>query len=184
MLGAEDRIALFIERLHELGVKAAVVCSRRDARSALENLAIERAWSRVACAPSLRWPGISEKWTAEAHDASFGLCEADWAVAETGSVVVTSSAEVRRGYSLLPSAVGFFVSDDCIRATVGDVLRELAGLEKRIPSCISFVSGPSSTADIASVHVVGVHGPREVYVWVIATDGIRVDGHSDDRQGT
>jgi L-lactate dehydrogenase complex protein LldG len=162
---------VFIERLHELGVKAAVVCSLQGARSSQEILAIEGAWSRVACAPSLKWPGISDKWTADAGEASFGFCEADWAVAETGSVVVTSRAEVRRGYSLSPSAVGFFVSDDCIRATVGDVLRELAGLEKRIPSCISFVSGPSSTADIASVHVVGVHGPREVYVWVIASAG-------------
>jgi hypothetical protein len=175
-------VDLFIDRLNELGVEAQIVSSRQDAKSALEGLVIERAWSRVACAPSLKWPGISEKWTAEAGEASFGLCEADWAVAETGSVVVKSSVEVRRGYSLLPSAVGFFVSDRCICATVGDVLNELAALEQPLPSCISFISGPSNTADIASVHVVGVHGPREVHVWVIAAAADGVVDHGDTKQ--
>ena len=89
-------------------------------------------------------------------------------MAETGSVVVTSSVEVRRGYSLLPSAIGFFVSEHCISATVGDVLDKIAVFQGALPSCISFITGPSNTADIASVHVVGVHGPREVHVWVIA----------------
>lgn len=168
VLGARERIDLFIDRLRELGVEVQVVASRQDAKDAVERLVGERAWGSVACAPGLRWPGISEKWTAEAREAPFGLCEADWAVAETGTVVVKSSADVRRGYSLLPPAVGFFVSERCIFPTVGDVLHELAAVERALPSCISFISGPSNTADIASVHVVGVHGPREVFAWVIA----------------
>ena len=168
VLGARERIDLFIDRLRELGVEVQVVASWQDAKDAVERLVGERAWSGVACAPGLRWPGISEKWTAEAGEAPFGLCEADWAVAETGTVLVTSSVEVRRGYSLLPPAVGFFVSERCIFPTVGDVLHELAAVDHALPSCISFISGPSNTADIASVHVVGVHGPREVHVWVIA----------------
>ncbi|MGD0998984.1 MAG: LUD domain-containing protein [Thermoleophilia bacterium] len=115
----------------------------------------------------------------EAREASFGLCEADWAVAETGSVVVCSSAEVRRGYSLLPPAVGFFVPRRRILPTVGDVLRELPTDGHALPSCVSFVSGPSSTSDLAAVHVVGVHGPGEVFVWVIE----RADDR-DDATGT
>jgi len=176
VLAARERVDLFIYRLNELGVEARVVSSREDARDALERLVSERAWSGVACAPGLRWPGISEKWTAEAGEAPFGLCEADWAVAETGTIVVRSSAEVRRGYSLLPPAVGFFVPERCIFSTVGDVLDELAAGDPALPSCISFISGPSNTADIASVRVVGVHGPREVFAWVIAE---AVDGAVD-----
>lgn len=167
-LAARQRSDLFIERLHEAGVEVHMASSRADAESAIEVLANQRAWSRVACAPSLKWPGISDKWVVDAREASFGLCEASWAVAETGSVVVTSSAEVRRSYSLLPSAVGFFVSGRCICGTVGDVLDKIAAFEGSLPSCIGFITGPSNTADIASVHVVGMHGPSEVHVWVIA----------------
>ena len=177
VLGARERIDLFIDRLRELGVEVQVVASRQDAKDAVERLVGERAWGSVACAPGLRWPGISEKWTAEARDAPFGLCEADWAVAETGTVVVKSSADVRRGYSLLPPAVGFFVPERCIFPTVGDVLHELAAVEHALPSCISFISGPSNTTDIASVHVVGVHGPRDVFVWVIAEAAGRAVDH-------
>ncbi len=168
VLAASARVDLFVDRLRELDVKASLVCSREEARDALEQLVGQRAWRRVACAADLRWPGISEKCTAEARDASFGLSEADWAVADTGTVVVRSSAGVRRGYSLVPPAVGFFVPQGCIRQTMGDVLRELSAEARSLPSCISFISGPSSTADLAAVHVVGVHGPGEVFVWVIA----------------
>jgi L-lactate utilization protein LutC len=170
-----DRTELFVERLRELGVEAHVVTTPAAARQALERLVGERGWNGVACAPGLRWQGIADKWTAEARDAPFGLCEADWAVAETGSVVVCSGAEVRRGYSLVPAAVGFFVPRLRILPTLGDVLRALPSDPGELPSCVSFVSGPSSTADLAAVHVVGVHGPGEVYVWVIE--------EADDHEG-
>jgi L-lactate dehydrogenase complex protein LldG len=36
-----------------------------------------------------------------------------------------------------------------------------------LPSLISFATGPSRTADIEKTLVVGVHGPREVYCFLI-----------------
>jgi len=167
---------LFAARLRESGGVVEVVTSRAEAWAALDRLAGVRGWRSIACAPGLRPDAAGELGkasragaglTPEARDADFGLSEADWAVAETGSVVVRSSAEVRRGYSLVPPAVGFFVPVGCIRATMGDVLRELPGEPRSLPSCVSFISGPSGTSDLAAVHVVGVHGPGEVFVWVI-----------------
>ena len=38
-----------------------------------------------------------------------------------------------------------------------------------IPSLITFASGPSRTADIEKTLVVGVHGPKEVYLFLIDT---------------
>ena len=171
-LAGRELVDLFVERLRAAGANAHVVASLDHAREALEGFARERGWASVAGARSLAWAAGAIEWTVEAGDAPFGLCEADWAVAETGTVVVRSSADVRRGYSLVPPVIGFFVPRRRILRTMGDVLRELPADAGGLPSCVSFISGPSSTADLAAVHVVGVHGPGEVFVWVIE-DGAR-----------
>jgi L-lactate dehydrogenase complex protein LldG len=36
-----------------------------------------------------------------------------------------------------------------------------------LPSAISFATGPSRTADIEKTLVVGIHGPKEVYVFLV-----------------
>ena len=167
---APDPTALFVERLAGLGVTVAQVASLAQAQEGVERLIAERGWGAVACAADLCWDGVAARHTLEAREAPFGLSRADWAVAETGSVVVCSSAMVRRGYSLVPPAAGFFVTKRCIVPTIGDVLRALPGAGPALPSCVSFISGPSSTSDLAAIHVVGVHGPGEVFVWVIAGD--------------
>ncbi|MEI9808448.1 MAG: LUD domain-containing protein [Bacteroidota bacterium] len=37
----------------------------------------------------------------------------------------------------------------------------------KLPSLISFATGPSRTADIEKTLVVGVHGPKEVYLFLV-----------------
>jgi L-lactate dehydrogenase complex protein LldG len=179
-----DLVGLFAERLRASGGEVALVASRAEAWAALERLAGERGWQAVACSDSLRpegaglAPGASERagagpclhFTPEPRDADAGLSEADWAVAETGSVVVKASVDARRGYSLVPPVAGFFVPLSRLRPTMGDVLRELPAETGPLPSCVSFISGPSGTSDLAAVHVVGVHGPGEVFAWMIEGD--------------
>ena len=40
-------------------------------------------------------------------------------------------------------------------------------ISDNIPSFITFAAGPSRTADIEKTLVVGVHGPKEVYLFLI-----------------
>jgi L-lactate dehydrogenase complex protein LldG len=172
----EGLVELFTARLRVSGGVVARAGSRGEAWAALERLAVECGWRTLACPPGVRPAGAGGsddadgdclRFTSDPRAADFGFSEADWAVAETGSVVVKASAEVRRGYSLVPPAVGFFVPRSRLRASIGDVLRELPTDGGSLPSCVSFISGPSGTSDLAAVHVVGVHGPGEVFVWVV-----------------
>ena len=39
--------------------------------------------------------------------------------------------------------------------------------EAHLPSMISYATGPSRTADIEKTLVVGVHGPKEVYLFLV-----------------
>jgi len=104
------------------------------------------------------------------YDANIRVCErakvgvvfAEQALAESGTMVLYSQAEQGRVISLLPEASVFIVPKSAIvprltQATA--VLTEKANAGERMPSCINFISGPSSTADIELIKVVGVHGP-------------------------
>jgi hypothetical protein len=167
-LGDARRVSLFAERLEALGVIVEETATLDAARRSVERLCAQRGWDGIACAPSLRWPGIGTRWVEEAKDARFGLCAAESGVAGTGTVVLRHGGEARRGTSLLPPTTGFFVYRCDIVDCLGDVLRTLDAETTELPACITFVSGPSNTADIAGVHCTGVHGPGEVFVWVIA----------------
>ena len=39
--------------------------------------------------------------------------------------------------------------------------------EPRLPSMITLITGPSRTADIEKTLVMGVHGPKELYVFLL-----------------
>ena len=164
-----DRMDLVLTRLGELGVRA-VVATLSEARADVERLMNERGWASVACSSEVAWPGIADRRTAEPRWAPLGFDHAALAVAETGSVLVGNQERSKRGYSLLPPTVGFFVPRDHIVRDLGEALRWISSLPD-MPACLTFVTGPSTTADIASTHVVGAQGPGEVLVWIISREG-------------
>jgi len=181
-LDDQERLALFVARLQALGVMASVVPALEDAQAAIERLALDRGWLSISCAAPLRWPAIADRWKADPREAPFGLAEAELAVAETGTLLLTNHGPFRRGHSLLPPSIGLVVPRARIVTGFGDALRWIAAQGPELPACLSFITGPSNTADIASVQVVGVHGPGEVFVWVVANDEVEessTDGPAD-----
>lgn len=97
-----------------------------------------------------------------AERAKVGVVFAEQALAESGTMVLYSNPAQGRAVSLLPEASVFVVPQSALVARLTQataVLHEKAKNGERIPSCVNFISGPSSTADIELIKVVGVHGP-------------------------
>ncbi len=87
---------------------------------------------------------------------------AEYGLAETGGIVLFSSADRGRSVSLLPEKSIVVVRKSQVLprvAQVAKVLHDKAQQGERMPSCINIISGPSSTADIELIKVIGVHGP-------------------------
>jgi L-lactate utilization protein LutC len=104
--------------------------------------------------------------TAEA--ALLGLTEVDFAVAETGSLVLLSGAGKPRSVSLLPPIHIALVNVEQIVPDIPALLDRVAGQESPSPaSAITFITGPSRTADIELTLVIGVHGPQELHVIIV-----------------
>jgi L-lactate dehydrogenase complex protein LldG len=102
----------------------------------------------------------------ESCDAAITGCE--FLVARTGTIVLSAAQVSGRNTSV------YAPIHICIARSsqlVYDIKDALQGVKDkygdRLPSLISFATGPSRTADIEKTLVVGVHGPKEVYLFLV-----------------
>jgi L-lactate dehydrogenase complex protein LldG len=79
--------------------------------------------------------------------------------------VLDSAAERHRLVSLVPPVHIAIISASKIRETLGEVLALLRSAGEISPA-VTFITGPSRTADIELTLAIGVHGPQELYVIV------------------
>ena len=107
-------------------------------------------------------------------DSYIGITSADFCMADAATLVMRTRPGQARTVSLLPSIHIAVIELDRIIAD----LKELYALIKWDPhfskegvtNCMTFISGPSKTADIEATMVHGAHGPREVHIFVITAD--------------
>lgn len=107
----------------------------------------------------------------QTEQAKVGIVFAEQALAESGTMVLHSAASHGRSVSLLPETSVFLIPQSQIVPRMTQAAKHLhnkAQAGERLPSCINFISGPSSTADIELIKVVGVHGPIHAAYVVIA----------------
>jgi L-lactate dehydrogenase complex protein LldG len=103
-----------------------------------------------------------------AHDIfrfDVGISTAQAAIAETGTLVLDSASERHRLVSLVPPVHIAIISASKIRETLSEALTLLQSAGEISPA-VTFITGPSRTADIELTLAIGVHGPQELYVIV------------------
>jgi L-lactate utilization protein LutC len=101
----------------------------------------------------------------EIFEFDVGISNAQAGIAETGTLVLDSARERHRLVSLVPPVHIAIINASSIVETLGDALT-LLQKDKEISPAITFITGPSRTADIELTMAIGVHGPRELYVVV------------------
>ena len=98
-------------------------------------------------------------------DAAITSCEC--LIARTGSIVLSSAQSGRTTSVYAPVHICVAYTDQL----VFDIKDGLNLLKKKypagLPSSITFASGPSRTADIEKTLVTGVHGPKEVFCFLV-----------------
>lgn len=92
-----------------------------------------------------------------------GITTAQAAIAETGTLVLDSSRERNRLISLVPPVHIAIVEAANLYSTLGEILAVLQS-DDEISPVVTFITGPSRTADIELTLAIGVHGPQELYV--------------------
>ena len=99
-----------------------------------------------------------------AIDATVGITTADYALADTGTLVLVSGGEQHRLISLLPPVHVCFLDPSRIFASLAELLEHLQVEYETLPQAVTFITGPSRSADIELTITMGVHGPRALHV--------------------
>lgn len=141
-----------------------VYCREETLRKVLQDKQFNRFTAVGGDTPATESDKNADKELAEC-EAAITSCEL--LVARTGSIVMSAAGDSGRTVSVYTPV------HICIAYThqlVYDIKEGLQWLKEKyqpLPSLITFATGPSRTADIEKTLVVGVHGPKEVYVFLV-----------------
>jgi len=152
-----------------------VYCESEDEFSTLlKQFILEKNWSVLFCLDPIIQKILKEAGIPYVHnqeeflDSKIGITRCEYLIARLGSVMVSSHLSPGRKINVYPDAhlVLAYTSQ-----LVPDLKHAIAGIRKKYnhnyPSMISLITGPSRTADIEKTLVLGAHGPRELYVFLI-----------------
>ena len=140
-----------------------------DVTDALGRILTDLQPQRIAVSDKVHLPDLDVEELAIApneHDIfrfDVGISTAQAAIAETGTLVLDSARERHRLVSLVPPVHIAIVAASTICETLSDALTLLQSTNE-ISSAITFITGPSRTADIELTLAIGVHGPQQLYV--------------------
>jgi L-lactate dehydrogenase complex protein LldG len=162
---SDDLEVIFAEEFSKLQGKFAFCMDAAHLQAQLQQLITEKGWKNIYCRDA-QFGAWSSTEDLAACDASITGCE--YLVARTGTIVLSAAQEGGRTVSV------YAPIHICIAYTkqlVYDIKDALQAVKEKygdtIPSLITFATGPSRTADIEKTLVTGVHGPKEVYLFLI-----------------
>ena len=174
----EELLASFLSEVKVVGGKTFVAADAAAARQYLEHLASEKGgevvWARRPTVeslglngPSFHPPRFHPQGSFAAENATLSITAADYALADTGTLVVFAVAGEGRTLSLLAPVNACLVPASRIISTLAELFTLEPELAARA-SAMVLITGPSRTADIELTLTVGVHGPGELHVVVQA----------------
>ena len=148
--------------------------NKEDLLKNLQALIFEKKWKNIYCQEEEIMNILSSENIAFHQDeekfltveASITGCE--YLIARLGSVMVSSKqTKSRRIVCFPPVHIVIAYSHQL----VPDIKDAFSGMKEKygsnLPSLISLITGPSRTADIEKTLVMGAHGPKELYVFLI-----------------
>jgi len=187
---AHARIELMAERLREYDAEV-VECAPAGIAAAID-AQLTASGRRTIVAPvglPAGWRAAGFEWkidnglpVEEIEGADGVVTECFCGVAESGTIVLHhSAAEGRRAITLLPdwhlcvlraSQIVETLPEYFDRCAIGDQVSGVRGQgEETHTALVTWISGPSATADIEMTRIKGVHGPRFLHVVLVKDEG-------------
>jgi L-lactate dehydrogenase complex protein LldG len=162
----------FAENFTKLLGRFAFASSLDEVVTQLQMLIQARGWESVYCREealigTLQQHGFTQTYTSDlAHcDAAVTTCEQ--LIARTGSIVMSAAQQSGRTVSVYAPVHICIAYTSQLVYDISDALKNVQHKYPQLPSLITLATGPSRTADIEKTLVVGVHGPKEVFCFLV-----------------
>ncbi|HZI52065.1 MAG TPA: lactate utilization protein [Chitinophagaceae bacterium] len=169
----QDMEIEFAEQFNKLQGRFIFCLNRQELAFQFNSLVKKQNWEKIFCAePQLQElvdSQLSERFSKKnlaGCDVSITGCE--YLVARTGTIVMSTAQTSGRTTSVYaPVHICFAFTHQLVYDVKDALLGIKAKYGNNMPSLITFATGPSRTADIEKTLVVGVHGPKEVFCFLI-----------------
>lgn len=97
-----------------------------------------------------------------------GITGCEFLISRLGSLLVSSGQMAGRGIFVFPEIHVVLAYTSQLAVDLKEAFSRLRKkYETRMPSMVTLITGPSRTADIEKTLVVGAHGPKELYVFLL-----------------
>jgi len=167
----EDDAIAFAKEFTRMQGKFAFCVNESDLQHQLQLLLKERAWTKIYCTESKYQPMLNSLQVTHYNDlasSDVSITGCEYLVARTGSMVMSSAQLSGRTTSVYAPVHICIAYNSQLVYDVKDALVFLKEKYKtQFPSFVTFATGPSRTADIEKTLVTGVHGPKEVYCFLV-----------------
>jgi L-lactate dehydrogenase complex protein LldG len=169
-----ERMSSTVDEVPHLADAPAAAARYLDAQGLVRQAVIWPAlsaldWAGAGLTVETRPPRRDESQGAD----TVGITGCYCALAETGTLVLTSGPQTHASTHLLPETHSALLPASRIVEGMEDafaLLRAERGGEEMMPRALNMVSGPSRTGDIELTIVLGAHGPYRVHIIVAAED--------------
>lgn len=163
----------FAEQFTRLQGKFIYCINRQELAFQLGSLVKKQDWQKIYCVEDRLIESVAVQLSERLVKTGLATCDVsitgcEYLVARTGSIVMSTAQSSGRTTSVYAPIHICIAFTDQLVYDVKDALQ--AAKEKygnNLPSLITFATGPSRTADIEKTLVVGVHGPKEVYLFLV-----------------
>jgi L-lactate dehydrogenase complex protein LldG len=179
---AEQMAAQFAEELSAVHGETIRCRTIDEARRTLTDLAAGEKWTSIGALdrPLCRRAaeGLSPQqvvWESpdwnpqQMASLDAGLLEADYLLADTGSAMVACGRPEQRVLTYIPPACVIVATADRLREHLPSAWREIEprAADPALRGEFVLVTGPSRTADIEKILILGVHGPKRLVVLLV-----------------
>ncbi len=163
----------FAEQFTKLQGKFIYCINRQELAFQLSSLVKKQDWQKVYCLEDKLIEAVAGQLSERIVKTDLAGCDVsitgcEYLVARTGSIVMSAAQPGGRTTSVYAPIHICIAFTNQLVYDLKDALQ--AAKEKygnQLPSLITFATGPSRTADIEKTLVVGVHGPKEVYLFLV-----------------